>query len=163
MVLMFGVSFQVNNWSRGVCPKRQMSCIGKFRRNLVTMRETLYFYLFEKLFFLLDVTLLAVSNNITSETLFWAHNAIMLLQSIGRLGFYSLIINAPDSVVPAALAEPKFYVLTSQFLEPRRPILFSKSSQVERKIVLGSSRRKYHLLGEPGPSNMSNGLPSIDC
>ena len=131
----------------------------------MTMRETLYFYLFEKLVFLLDVALLAVSNHITSETLFWTHNAIMLLQSIGRLGFYSLIINAPDSVLPAALAEPKFYVLTSQFLEPRRPILFpsSKSSQVERKIVLGSSRRKYHLLGEPGPSNISNGLPSIDC
>ena len=170
------VFFQVNNWSRGVCPKRQMSCIGKFRRNLVTMRETLYFYLFEKLVFLLDVALLAISDNLTPEALFWAHNTLMLLQFIGRMGFYSLIIHAPDSkmnsVLPATAAESKFYVLTSKFLEPRRPSLYPPKSshhQYEGEITVASCSRKcnssskYLVLGEPGPSDLSTSLPSIHC
>ena len=165
---------QVNNWSKGVCPNRKMSCIGKFRRNLVTMRETLYFYLFEKLVFFLDVALLGVSNNLSPEVLFWVHNAIMLFQSIGRMGFYSLIIDPPphpkmNSVQPAA----KFYVLTSQFLEPRRPSISpSKSSLPQqskgKRIVAGckgkSSTSRNHFLGQPGPSSyVSTSLPSIQC
>ena len=80
------------------------------------MRETLYFYIFEKVVFFLDVALIGVSSNFTPEALFWAHNAIILLQTIGRMSFYSLIINSPNSkvnsVLPtAASPEPKFYVL----------------------------------------------------
>ena len=148
--------FQVNNWSRGVCPKGQMSCIGKFRRNLVTMRETLYFYIFEKVVFFLDVALTGVSSNFTPEALFWAHNAIILLQTIGRMSFYSLIINSPNSkvnsVLPTASPEPKFYVLKSQFLEPRRPSPISNS---EGKGVGAncSSSSEYLLVGEAGPSH----------
>ena len=148
--------FQVNNWSRGVCPKGRMSCIGKFRRNLVTMRETLYFYIFEKVVFFLDVALTGVSSNFTPEALFWAHNAIILLQTIGRMSFYSLIINSPNSkvnsVLPTASVEPKFYVLKSQFLEPRRPSPISNS---EGKGVGAncSSSSEYLLVGEAGPSH----------
>ena len=165
---------QVNNWSKGVCPNRQMNCIGKFRRNLVTMRETLYFYLFEKLVFFLDVALLGVSNNLSPEVLFWVHNAIMLFQSIGRMCFYSLIIDPPphpkmNSVQPAA----KFYVLTSQFLEPRRPSIYPSKSSLHqqskgKRIVAGCKRKnttsRNHFLGQPGPSSyVSSGLPSIQC
>ena len=144
------------------------------------MRETLYFYLFEKLVFFLDVALLGgISNNLTPELLFWAHNAIMLFQSIGRTSFFSLIIDAPDSkmnaVQPAAsAAEPKFYILTSQFLEPRRPSIspFKRSLHQQsegKRIAAGwrgkctGSSSKNHFLGQPGPSDMSTGLPSIQC
>ena len=140
------------------------------------MRETLYFYLFEKLVFFLDVALLGISDNLTPQALFWAHNAIMLLQSIGRISFYSLIIDAPDSkmnsVLPTTSAEPKFYVLTSEFLEPRRPSPFPPKSslpQIGGKRIVAScsgkcnSHSKYLILGEPGPSNLSTSLPSIHC
>ena len=144
----------MNNWSRGVCPKGQMSCIGKFRRNLVTMRETLYFYIFEKVVFFLDVALIGVSSNFTPEALFWAHNAIILLQTMGRMSFYSLIINSPNSKVNSVLptASAEFYVLKSQFLEPRRPSPISNS---EGKGVGAncSSSSEYLLVGEAGPSH----------
>ena len=136
------------------------------------MRETLYFYLFEKLVFFLDVALLGISNNLSPEVLFWAHNAIMLLQSIGRMSFYSLIIDPP--VEPAeSSAERKFYVLTSQFLEPRRPSIFPSINSLHqqskgKRIVAGCSKRKCsnsktHFLGQPGPSNVNTGLPLIQC
>ena len=167
---------QVNNWSKGVCPNRKMSCIGKFRRNLVTMRETMHFYLFEKLVFFLDVALLGVSNNLPPEVRFWAHNSITLLQFIGRISFYSLIIEAPDSKMNTVLsdaAEPKFYVLTPEFLEPRRPSISPSKSSLPKqskgkRIVAGckgkSSTSRNHFLGQPGPSSyVSTSLPSIQC
>ena len=90
------------------------------------MRETMYFYLFEKFVFFIDVLLLGLSNNLTPEVLFWAHNGIMLLQAIGRISFYSLILHITPhsktgSVQPASSTEPKFYVLSPQYLEPRGP------------------------------------------
>ena len=113
------------------------------------MRETMYFFIFEKLVFFLDLPLLSLSNNLSPEVLFWGHNAIMLLQAIGRMSFYSLIIHTPDfkmtSVQPASSTEPKFYVRTPQFLEPRRPSFLEplKPSKGKAKAKQGPSDAKH--------------------
>jgi len=134
------------------------------------MSETMYFYLFEKLVFFLDVLLLGLSSNLTPEALFWAHNAIMLLQAIGRMCFYSLIIDTPyskmNSVQPASSGEPKFYVLRPQILEPRRPSLLeprrpsnflepcrpSKFSEPQRSSIGKHCKSSLHYHQQPSNS-----------
>ena len=167
--------FQVNWWSKGVCPKKMMSCIGKFRRNLITMKETLYMYLFEKLVYFLDIALFTLVSDITPETLFWAHNAIVLVQFIGRICFFVFIIKTPNSNEnlnhQRTPSEPKFYVRAPQFLEPRRPNpiflenLLSKCEERTAKAIYGrkcSSRSKYVVHGDPGATNMSSGLTLVE-
>ena len=152
-----------------------MSCIGKFRRNLITMKETLYMYLFEKLVYFLDIALFTLVSDITPETLFWAHNAIVLLQSIGRICFFVFIIKTPNSNPnldhQATPSEPKFYVRAPQFLEPRRPTpiflenLLTKCEERTAKAIYRrkcSSRSKYIVHGDPGAANMSSGLTLVE-
>ena len=139
------------------------------------MKETLYMYLFEKLVYFLDIALFTLVSDITPETLFWAHNAIVLVQSIGRICFFVFIIKTPNSNPnldhQATPSEPKFYVRAPQFLEPRRPNpiflenLLTKCEERTAKAIYRrkcSSRSKYIVHGDPGATNMSSGLTLVE-
>ena len=139
------------------------------------MKETLYMYLFEKLVYFLDIALFTLVSDITPETLFWAHNAIVLVQFIGRICFFVFIIKTPNSNEnlnhQTTPSEPKFYVRAPQFLEPRRPNpiflenLLSKCEERTAKAIYRrkcSSRSKYIVHGDPGAANMSPGLTLVE-
>ena len=132
-------------------------------------------YLFEKLVYFLDIALFTLVSDITPETLFWAHNAIVLVQFIGRICFFVFIIKTPNSNEnlnhQTTPSEPKFYVRAPQFLEPRRPNpiflenLLSKCEERTAKAIYRrkcSSRSKYIVHGDPGATNMSSGLTLVE-
>ena len=104
-----------------------MNCIGKYRRNLTNMDETLTYFYFEKLVFLVEMIFMSVSTNweevVGAEAIFWMFNSIVFAQSVIQTMLQCLIISYSIGEVDGKndKEESSFYVSrVPKVLEPRR-------------------------------------------
>ena len=148
-----------------MCPKKRMNCIGKYRRNLITMDETLTYFYFEKLVFLLELIFMSVSTKweevLGAEAIFWMYNSIVFAQSVIQTILQCLILRYSIREVDGGneKEEPIFYVSrVTKVLEPRRPeylvgekgsrklkVRKGKSKAEKSQSKKGKSTKKTHL------------------
>ena len=72
-------SNKVFHYLNGICPNKKMSCIGKYRRNLIFLEETSRYLSFWAGYAILDgsITMVAMTSKLASPNLlFWVHNIL---------------------------------------------------------------------------------------
>ena len=113
-----------------------MNCIGKYRRNLTSMDETLTYFYFEKLVFLVEMIFMSVSTNweevVGAEAIFWMFNSIVFAQSVIQTMLQCLILSYSIEEVDGKndKEESSFYVSrVPKVLEPPKVTPVKKSIQ----------------------------------
>ena len=118
------VCWRVRRFMRGHCPKGRMSCIGVYRRNVITLKETsriLYLLCFSSF---IDSVIQAVFPNLDKifkgNVLFWIWNIKGLSFNEGLFLTLPLFLEIPIESAPSK-GKPYFYVSPPKCLLPRRP------------------------------------------
>ena len=74
-----------------------MNCIGKYRRNLINMDETLKYFYFEKAVFLVELIFMSVSikweEAMGPDAIFWIYNSIVFAQSVIQTMLQCIILS----------------------------------------------------------------------
>ena len=131
--------FCVKRKMSGLCPASKMSCIGKYLRNVIDWKETIYFYVYFCLGALVNLFCVQMFNTFETilqsemifslSTLFW----VTLLE----LPLLYLTIKLNIRGIPSVkvvLTPTEFYVLKPSF-EPRKVSLKTTSSSLAYSIV----------------------------
>ena len=88
---------RVGSLMKKMCPNNQMNCIGKYRRNLINMDETLKYFYFEKLVFLVELIFMSVSikweEAMGPDAIFWIYNSIVFAQSVIQTMLQCIILS----------------------------------------------------------------------
>ena len=155
-----------------MCPKKQMNCIGKYRRNLINLDETVNYFYFDKLVFLVELIFMSVSTNweeaMGPEAIFWMLNSIVFAQSVIQTILQCLILSCSIGELDGKDVndnnELNFYVSKPKVLEPRRfEYLVAKKSLGGRRRLKGKKRgkrlTKVHQLTSRA---LVNTLPPIE-
>ena len=123
LVIIFDLNRRTTTWVRVNCPKKTMSCIGKYRRNLINMQETLRYFYFEKSVFLVELCIIEMCSyfEMSPHSVFWLYNSIFFVQSVGRVGIHCTMIGRAHSETTRERFDG-FYVSKPKILEPRRPV-----------------------------------------
>ena len=116
-------SRKVLSYLNGICPTKKMSCIGKYRRNLIFLEETSRYLSYWAGYAILDgsITMVAMTSKLASPTLlFWIHNILAFAFIDVFYGLYvPLNMKLPSEKV--LYHGPRFQLITaSKDLEPRR-------------------------------------------
>ena len=116
-------SRKVLSYLNGICPTKKMSCIGKYRRNLIFLEETSRYLSYWAGYAILDgsITMVAMTSKLASPTLlFWIHNILAFAFIDVFYGLYvPLNMKLPSEKV--LYHGPRFQLITaSKGLEPRR-------------------------------------------
>ena len=135
-----------------------MNCIGKYRRNLINMDETLTYFYFEKWVFLVELIFMSNSTRweeaMGAEAIFWIYNSIVFAQSVIQTMLQCLILSYSIGEVDGKndKEESRFYVSrVTKVLEPRRSEYLVGEERVGgggsprlrgRKITVGKSQTK---------------------
>ena len=117
----------VGQLMKKMCPNKRMNCIGKYRRNLINMDETLTYFCFEKLVFLVELIFMSVSREweeaLGAEAIFWIFNSIVFAQSVIQTILQGLLLRHSIGELDGKDAndkeESRFYVSKPRVLEPR--------------------------------------------
>ena len=152
------MTWRVNRFIRGVCPRRKMSCIGAYRRNILTFQQTstwfqawVFWTTMDNLIF---VYVQKYETDFSKENLLWflfIHNFVF--------------VQVVHSMIPLILSIPsdgnengkriQFYVREQSLLEPRRC-----SSQSSRLILAKECRQEVdsdrNESPEPTPTIPNN-------
>ena len=111
------------HYLNGICPNKRMSCIGKYRRNLIFLEETSRYLSYWASYAILDgsITMVAMTSKSASPNLlFWVHN-ILAFAFIDV--FYGLYVPLHMILPSEKVSEqgPRFELSTApKTLEPRR-------------------------------------------
>ena len=153
-----------------LCPKGAMSCIGKYRRNLITMKTTKRLFFLEQTLFLLQSGFVAavprLERKISHKGIFWIYNGIYLLFFVGQLFIHRQIIT-PSYIETLSLnSKPRdrrfFKTKLPRVLEPRRDyvaenVFKGKPKQTQRVIHVRPWKGKGRGKGASNPA-----LPPIE-
>ena len=145
-------SRKTSRFLRGFCPKGRMSCMGRYRRNLLSFRETSNLLLYLALLAFLESGSMLVFSGDTSplepENVFFFHNSIWVLGFGLVIGL--LLPHSVDQTVLLNLGseaekrdKASFYSgRPSKVLEPRRPP--NVSQKLQQAGWLEKHRKKQH-------------------
>ena len=119
---------RVGRLMKKMCPNKQMNCIGKYRRNLINMDETVTYFYFEKVVFLVELIFMSVSTNweeaMGLDAIFWMFNSIVFAQSVIQTILQCLILSCSIGELDGKDVNDNdglnFYVTKPRVLEPRR-------------------------------------------
>ena len=117
------MAWRVRRFLRGYCPKKKMSCIGKYKRNTINIQQTTRWLLFWLSSLLLDIpfqSALEESQTLSKQSKFFLWNAKGVFLNECFI-FIQLSIEVPDTRTKL-VKSGQFYVRSPSF-EPRRPIL----------------------------------------
>ena len=151
------MAWRVRRFLRGYCPKKKMSCIGKYKRNTIDIQQTTRWLLFWLSSLLLDIpfqSFLEADQVLSKESKFliWTTKGVFLNECFILT---QLAIEAPDRKLK--LVHPGQFYVRSPILEPRRPWQNTR----EGKVATMCGAHTQHLqqivvLGE-GCSGRQNG------
>ena len=146
LFIIFDLNRRTNNWVKRNCPNQRMSCIGKYRRNLINMRETLWYFYFEKSLYLMELCNVEMSSyfEMSASNVFWLYNTLYLIQSVGRIGFNFLIIRTIRTAQQHPAENKRlggFYVSQPKLLEPRRPMATATKMDTRRPSTTSTLTR----------------------
>ena len=166
------LNMSLNRFLKGHCPGRKMSCIGKRRRNVVSLKETFWLIHMIMLSGFLDDTLESVFMYLK---IFLSQKSIFLLWSfinfISKEGLYlilPMLVEKPSIEKRNAKNIP-FYTRAPKVLEPRAPCngqflrLMSPNHQVAETKISQNFVYLSHKHFEGGPRFRANHIPPITC
>ena len=132
--------WRVDRFLAGHCPRKKMSCIGKYQRNVLSLQETtrwLYLWAFHALVNL--VTFISIGyfkEYLSMSQTFWIWNLKGFIFNEGLHFVIPLFLKLPEKGVSPI----KFFITHQVKLQPRRPYQkFSERFSEEK----GSESRKY--------------------
>ena len=139
------LAWRVKRFLRGHCPNQKMSCIGKYRRNLINFEQTTHWLLCWQVNLLLDIpfqSFLEGDQHLSKQAKFfiWTAKGVFLNECFIFLG---LAIKVPDTKVK--LFQPGQFYVRSPILEPRR--------QSEREAKVRTSVQQQVLQSSFGKQN----------
>ena len=118
------ICWRVRRFMRGHCPRGRMSCIGVYRRNVITLKETsslLYILCFSSF---IDSVIQAVFPNldkiVEGRVLFWMWNIKGISFNEGLFLTLPLFLDIPFESEPTK-GKTEFYVSVPTLLLPRPP------------------------------------------
>ena len=129
------MEWRVTRFLRGHCPNQRMSCIGKYKRNVINFKQTAYLMLIWQVNLLLDFpfqTFLEKEETLSRESKFliWVAKGIFLNEGFI---FFQLAIKVDNS--KTKLVQPGHFYVRPPTLEPRR-MWMNKGEDGNRKSVL---------------------------
>ena len=131
---------------RSFCPLGRRSCIGRYRRNVLTLKQTMAWVLLWCLSGIVDICLQTVfifyKEEWTSETIFWIWN----IKGAASNEVFHILIPFALSVPTDEGSENSsdFYVEKPSILVPRRPFKESLRNPCKRILV-------QQYVGTPAP------------
>ena len=147
--IIFYFRLRVKNFMKGFCPKKQMSCIGVYKRNVISLQTTIHWLMFWTLAVLVEYvlcTLLTVHGDVFSpQTAFWIWNVKCFLLNEGLHFVLPALLELPDRLDRKKMGRNTFYVRKPGILEPRRAeVKRAKTDEEEPSSVLLSARELLH-------------------
>ena len=110
---------------RNHCPLGRMSCIGRYRRNVLTLKQTMAWVVLWCLSGIADICLQALfihhKDQWSRETLFWIWNAKGFLANEGLHILIPFALSVPTDGGSKTSSSTGFYVRKPSVLVPRRP------------------------------------------
>ena len=132
------LSWRVNRFLFEFCPRKKMSCMGKYMRNVISLNQTANCYFFLGLCIyiglIFHLVLIEHANLFSNEILFWIWNAKGSVFVDGLFLVIPLFLQ-----VPSKTKSIEFYMTTFNALKPRQALAdessktipqFSKSSSI---------------------------------
>ena len=134
---------------KGFCPRKRMSCIGVYKRNVISLQTTMHWLMFWTVAMLLEYTLctlLTVHGDVFSpQTAFWIWNVKCFLLNEGLHFVLPALLELPDCLERKKMGRNTFYVRKPGILEPRRAeVKRAKTDEEEPSSVLLSARELLH-------------------
>ena len=155
---------------KGFCPRKRMSCIGVYKRNVISLQTTIHWLMFWTLAVLVEYvlcTLLTVHGDVFSpQTAFWIWNVKDFLLNDGLHFVLPALLEVPERLDRKKMGRNTFYVRKPGILEPRRDeVKRGKTVEEEPSSLLLSTRE---LLHRKVPSKLikvaeyrGDGLPNV--
>ena len=155
---------------KGFCPRKRMSCIGVYKRNVISLQTTIHWLMFWTLAVLVEYvlcTLLTVHGEYFSpQTAFWIWNVKDFLLNEGLHFVLPALLEVPERLDRKKMGRNTFYVRKPGILEPRRDeVKRGKTVEEEPSSLLLSTRE---LLHRKVPSKLikvaeyrGDGLPNV--
>ena len=152
-LLLFSIIFyfrlRVKSFMKGLCPKKHMSCIGVYKRNVISLQTTMHWLMFWTVAMLLEYTLctlLTVHGDVFSpQTAFWIWNVKCFLLNEGLHFVLPALLEVPDRLERKKMGRNTFYVRKPGILEPRRAeVKRAKTDEEEPSSLLLSARELLH-------------------
>ena len=126
LLWIFWFKWRVARFMRDLCPRNKRSCIGVYRRNVITFNQTFNFMLFWCFYssfdFLLQSNLWKLDGIYSRTTLFWIWNAKGFIFTDLLQFFLPFTLYIP-SKEKRATKTPTFFVTYPSTIKPRRPRL----------------------------------------
>ena len=141
----FWFKYRVKRYLKGLCPKKQMSCIGRYTRNLINFDQCFYMMCIWSCKATLGVVIID-HMNLSSVSIFWYDNVVtfLFLDILNGLLFPLFITVFVTFEQPREIRLTKFYVRRSVVLEPRRYFYGEPSSQAQADIASTSKKTKHN-------------------
>ena len=129
------MEWRVTRFLRGHCPNQRMSCIGKYKRNVINFKQTAYLMLVWQVNLLLDFpfqTFLEKEETLSRESKFliWVAKGIFLNEGFI---FFQLAIKVDNT--KTKLVQPGPFYVRPPTLEPRRMWLNKREDEVENSLL----------------------------
>ena len=114
-------SRKVTNYLRKLCPNRRMSCIGKYRRNLLSFRDMSKYISSWAAYSVVQGSVMIAamifgSSKVSSTLVFWMHN----LGAFLFIDFFHGVFTPLHMTLPSRGKRPSFTRRRQDWLEPRR-------------------------------------------
>ena len=134
---------------KGFCPRKRMSCIGVYKRNVISLQTTIHWLMFWTLAVLVEYvlcTLLTVHGDVFSpQTAFWIWNVKDFLLNEGLHFVLPALLELPERLDRKKMGRNTFYVRKPGILEPRRDeVKRGKTVEEEPSSLLLSTRELLH-------------------
>ena len=124
---------KVKSFVHGQCPGGKMCSIGKFQRNVISLRMTTFIALILHCFFFVLTFIRELTQNLDKSKAFFVN--FVVFDGLIYLLAFCVFIFARNHDMPTrkdAAKKVDFYVSKVQVLQPRRPEYFNVPSQIDR-------------------------------
>jgi hypothetical protein len=121
--VMVWIYSMVNGFLKGLCPDQKMSCIGKYRRNILSLKETFWLSQIIMTSGILEDILQALFTYLevyfSKESIFVIWNITNFISKEGLFLFIPIIISKPNKEIKSN-KETSFYVRPQTVFVPRK-------------------------------------------
>ena len=150
--------FKVKHLISGLCPNGRMSCLGKFKRNVINLNQTFWWFMWWCFF----MTFCCISIDygdgyLSAKTQFWIWNISGFIGYEGMHLFIPFLLDVP-SQGEILTENPEFYV-RKPVLEPRLLTIPTNNINPNESPVMHSNKYKHRAeISQRQPHTSKHGL-----
>jgi hypothetical protein len=155
--------FSCKRFLAGLCPRGRMSCVGKYKRNVLTLDDT-YFFLIANSFCRIGGTFLGLyASRLSPVAHFWVWNSTATLWTEGFYLMLPFFLTAPESCSETVVFA-HFYVRKPS-LEPRRDNWTGSREVMKRQhnAVLAKESKILPVLRRSHQVRPSQRITAVEC